>query len=111
DEFEDTVSVLVGVAEVVYPSAIDGISAFVETYSLGRIENRTEYRDGAVETTAAIDENARFWYDTKYTSLDRRASPVLRGQRTVVCALHLVCGRATRRNREPDWLVFIPAIT
>jgi hypothetical protein len=71
DRFDDALSVLVAVAEVVYPSEIEGIPAFVETYSLGRIENRKEYREEISEATAAIDENARFWYDTEYEKLDR----------------------------------------
>lgn len=71
DGFDDTLFVLVAVAEVLYPSEVEGIHEFVETYSLGRIGNREVYRKGVVEATAAVDENARFWYDSKYAKLDR----------------------------------------
>ncbi|EMA47284.1 gluconate 2-dehydrogenase subunit 3 family protein [Halococcus saccharolyticus] len=61
---------LVATARVVYPDEITGIPRFVETYALGRIEEREKYRRGVERAVAAIDDRAESWYDGRYASLD-----------------------------------------
>ncbi|EMA53305.1 MULTISPECIES: gluconate 2-dehydrogenase subunit 3 family protein [Halococcus] len=61
---------LVAVAHVVYPDEITGIETFVETYALGRIEERAEYRNGVERAVAAMDDRAESWYGGRYASLD-----------------------------------------
>lgn len=47
---------LSAVADVVYPSEVDATREFVETYVVGRTEDRDDYRDGMV---SAVDTLAR----------------------------------------------------
>ncbi|MEF8840689.1 MAG: gluconate 2-dehydrogenase subunit 3 family protein [Haloarculaceae archaeon] len=61
---------LVATAEVVYPDEVSGVREFVETYSLGRLEGRADYRTGVREAVAELDDHARAWYGEGYTSLD-----------------------------------------
>jgi len=72
-EFPDprVLDALVATAEVVYPDEVDGIAPFVETYSLGRFEDRPGYRAGVHEAVAELDEHARAWHDEGYVTLDR----------------------------------------
>ena len=58
-----TLDTLVATAEVVYPSTVEGIQPFVETYSLGRIEGRDSYREGVGEAAAQLDTHATLWFD------------------------------------------------
>jgi hypothetical protein len=62
---------LVATAEVVYPDEVSGVGEFVEAYSLGRLEGRSDYRAGVRDAVAELEEHARAWYDGAYTSLDR----------------------------------------
>ena len=59
-----------GVAEVVYPSGVEGRRGFVERYVLGRIEGRAAYRAGMRETAAQLDALARDWEGAAYADLD-----------------------------------------
>lgn len=61
---------LVAAAHVVYPEEITGIATFVETYTLGRIEERAEYRNGVQRAVAAVNDRAESWYGGRYASLD-----------------------------------------
>lgn len=60
---DETLDALVATAEVVYPSEVEGIPAFVETYSLGRVQDRPEYRRGLREAVARLDGHADQWFD------------------------------------------------
>lgn len=62
---------LTAAAEVVYPSDLDGIGEFVETYALGRVADRPDYRDGLARAIREVDAAARKWYDAAYADLDR----------------------------------------
>jgi len=66
----DLEATLVGVAEVVYPSGVEGIPSFVETYSLGRMRGREDYRSGVEAAVRTVDEAAREWYDGAFADLD-----------------------------------------
>ncbi|MFB6092162.1 MAG: gluconate 2-dehydrogenase subunit 3 family protein [Haloquadratum sp.] len=57
-------------AEVLYPDEVDGHRAFVETYVLGRIDDRETYRDGVREAAAQLDAVARDWHGRPYADLD-----------------------------------------
>lgn len=61
---------LVAAAEVTYPSEVTGIPAFVETYSLGRIDGRDDYLTGVREAVAELDETARLWEGDPFADLD-----------------------------------------
>jgi hypothetical protein len=71
---DHTLSTLTATAEVVYPNEVEGIEAFVESYSLGRIEGRDEYLTGLRDAVADLDETARAWADARFAALsaDRR---------------------------------------
>lgn len=63
------VETLVAVAEVVYPSEVSGIDAFVETYAAERASGDDWHARGVREATATIDEYARDWYDGAFVEL------------------------------------------
>ncbi|WP_135819599.1 gluconate 2-dehydrogenase subunit 3 family protein [Halostella litorea] len=60
---------LFAVAEVVYPSELDGVREFVETYVAGRADDRDGYRAATREALATIDERARTWRDAEFPAL------------------------------------------
>lgn len=62
---------LVAVARVVYPSSVEGVREFVETYALGRLDGREAYRDGVRAALAELDDYATDWYGDRYAALDR----------------------------------------
>src|SRR6056297_953774 len=66
----EDVDTLVAVAAVVYPSAVSGVRTFVETYSVGRVEGRTEYREGMADALATLDSYATDWEDAEFAALD-----------------------------------------
>jgi hypothetical protein len=67
---ERTLRTLAAAAEVVFPSELSGHREFVETYVLGRIEGRPEYRTGLVRTAEELDATARDWQDAGFAALD-----------------------------------------
>jgi len=66
---DETLETLAATAEVVYPSEVDGVESFVETYSLGRIEGRAEYREGVESAVAELNETARLWEGSWFREL------------------------------------------
>ena len=61
---------LVAVAEVVYPSKVDGIEGFVETYTEGRLLADESRRRSVATTLSELDEVSREWESTAFTNLD-----------------------------------------
>ena len=61
---------LVAVAEVVYPSELDGIEGFVETYTEGRLLADESRRRSVTTTLSELDEVSREWESTAFTNLD-----------------------------------------
>jgi hypothetical protein len=59
----DPAATMRAVAEVVYPSDLEGVDEFVDTYVAGRAEDRPGYRDGIREATATLERLSREWYD------------------------------------------------
>jgi hypothetical protein len=66
----DPAATMRAVATVVYPSELDGVEEFVDTYVAGRAENRPGYRDGIREATGVLEARARNWYDDSVACLD-----------------------------------------
>lgn len=62
---------IVAAAEALYPSEVSGIESFVETYVVGRIQGRPDYRDGVFAAARRLDEYAQAWYDDHFGALDR----------------------------------------
>ncbi|MWG35728.1 gluconate 2-dehydrogenase subunit 3 family protein [Halomarina oriensis] len=94
---EDLLPTLVGAAEVLYPSDVDGVEAFVATYSLGRLRGREAYREGVVAAVRAVDEAAREWYDGAFADLDATTrESILREMGTDVAAADPDGSRAER---------------
>lgn len=61
---------LVALAEVVYPSAVEGVPGFVEAYVVGRVRDRPEHRAGVVAAVASLDELATDWFGAPVVDLD-----------------------------------------
>ncbi|WP_117591802.1 gluconate 2-dehydrogenase subunit 3 family protein [Haloprofundus halophilus] len=62
---------LTALAAAVYPSAVDGVDEFVETYVVGRASGRPEYERGVVETAALVETYAVDWFDAPVSELSR----------------------------------------
>ena len=67
---EHETATLEAAARVLYPSAVSGVSEFVEGYATGRYRDRPEHARGVAEAVATLDEYAREWYDGAYRDLD-----------------------------------------
>lgn len=63
------VETLVALAEVLYPSDVTGIPAFVQTYSVGRVESREAYLRGMSDALATLDDYATTWEDAEFAAL------------------------------------------
>lgn len=74
---DETLEVLVATAEVVYPNDVEGVREFVETYALGRIRERPEYRRGVREAVETLETLTTLWYDDRYTELKPRERDAL----------------------------------
>jgi hypothetical protein len=67
----DLRQVYLDLADILYPSAVSNVEEFVSTYTLGRVSNRPEYRDGAVEAANSLDGYVRVHFDTEqFTALE-----------------------------------------
>jgi hypothetical protein len=60
---------LFALAEVLYPSVVEGIEEFVETYVVGRARERPSHAKGAKRGIATLDDRARAWYDDRFAAL------------------------------------------
>jgi len=67
---EHDVATLQAVARVVYPTEVDGIPEFVETYVVGRVADRDDVVAGIRDAVDVLDESARTWHDAPYAGLD-----------------------------------------
>ncbi|WP_435194706.1 gluconate 2-dehydrogenase subunit 3 family protein [Natronomonas sp. EA1] len=64
------VETFVAVAEVVYPSPVEGIPAFVETYVTGQLDSETLFADEVFDVVAVLDDHATAWYGGAFKTLD-----------------------------------------
>lgn len=60
---DETLEALVAAADVLYPADVEGVPAFVETYSLGRIQHREGYLAGVRDAAGTLDTYAGLWFD------------------------------------------------
>jgi hypothetical protein len=94
------VETLVAVAGVVYPSAVDGVREFVETFARRRLEADPEHRRGAREAVADLDAHVVISFDAeRFRDLDpelREEALSLVGTRTAEPAMD---GTAAERVR------------
>lgn len=60
---------LVALAEVLYPDEVTASADFVETYVLGRIEERPDYYDQLNALLDGLDERGTQWYDGTFADL------------------------------------------
>ncbi|WP_458209053.1 gluconate 2-dehydrogenase subunit 3 family protein [Haladaptatus sp. NG-SE-30] len=80
------IDTLVAVARVVYPSEVSGIREFVTTYSVGRVEDRSNYRRGMDDAIATLDDYATDWRDGRFVDLDAETQDTLLQQMGVADA-------------------------
>jgi len=66
---DEALSVLVAAAEVLYPSAVEGHRAFVETYVDGRRRRDPAHYAGVVSAAAELDAVARDWHAAAFERL------------------------------------------
>ncbi|KTG09971.1 hypothetical protein AUR64_10170 [Haloprofundus marisrubri] len=90
---------LVALAEAVYPSAVENVGEFVETYVVGRASARPEYERGVVETAALVEEYAAEWFGAPVSELSREDRDELLRQMGVETADPIPDGRPAQRVR------------
>ncbi|UTF53787.1 gluconate 2-dehydrogenase subunit 3 family protein [Natronosalvus rutilus] len=59
---------LIAAAEVVYPSGIDGVEPFVETFLEGRLAD-PDHAAAMDETVAKLEELSESWHDARFVAL------------------------------------------
>jgi hypothetical protein len=67
---EDDLATLTAVAEVVYPSEVDGIEAFVAKFVTGRADARPDHAAEVADAVAYLDEWTESWYGSRFVELD-----------------------------------------
>lgn len=67
---EDELETLVALAEVLYPSEVENVAAFVETYVRPRVRERPEHGDGILDAVATLDDDAHEFEGERYAALD-----------------------------------------
>ncbi|WP_120243805.1 gluconate 2-dehydrogenase subunit 3 family protein [Halopiger aswanensis] len=66
---DDDLETMVAAAEVLYPSAVDGVREFVESYVGGRAAADEDWADAVADVVAYLDDYADAWYDDSFASL------------------------------------------
>ena len=79
DSREAVGETMVAAAEVLYPSTVDGIDAFVDTFLSGRLDNGP-HADGVREAVDALDVRAESWYGDRFAALDAADRESLLGE-------------------------------
>lgn len=67
DADRETVDAL---ADTLYPSAVTGVSEFVETYVVGRLDAHPDRESEMVAAIGVVDSYTREWYDAPFRQLD-----------------------------------------
>lgn len=70
---EETLATLVAAAEVVYPSDVGDVSAFVRTYAVGRVATSDAHREGLATAAADLDSLAQDWEGEEFAALSTEA--------------------------------------
>lgn len=63
------VRTLSALAEVVYPSTVEDVPAFVERYAVGRTGARPEYREGVRRALGTLDDYAETFHGSPFVDL------------------------------------------
>lgn len=98
DEHES--ATLIALAEVVYPTAIDGIGEFVRTYVGGRLDGDEADARGVAEAIDTLDEYAREFHDAAYAELSRETRRETIDHMSVDAADPVADGTAAERVRH-----------
>ena len=67
---EAIIGALVGTARAVYPSEVENVGGFVETYAATKLDRRPEFRAGAADALSDLDAEARITFDARFAALD-----------------------------------------
>lgn len=73
---DQDLATVVAVAEVVYPSEVDGVEQFVERYLAGRADERPSHARAVRDAARRLDRYAREWHDTRFADM----APDARGE-------------------------------
>ena len=68
DGGESVQETLVAAAEVLYPSAVEGVEEFVETFLAGRLDDGP-HAEGIREAVDALETRAESWYGDRFAAL------------------------------------------
>lgn len=93
------VETLVALAEVVYPSDVDGVEAFVREYSIARVRADPSYGRGVVEAVTTLDDYVSEWHEESYAELSPSTRANVLGQMAVDAADPAPDGVASERIR------------
>jgi len=63
------VATLEAVATVLYPSSVEAIPTFLETYVAGKLDDRPERAEDVATAISTLDEYSRTWWDDAYVDL------------------------------------------
>ncbi|MFD1588699.1 gluconate 2-dehydrogenase subunit 3 family protein [Halorientalis brevis] len=74
---EHELSTMVAIADVVYPTAVDNVAAFVEQYLRGRVADDPDRAAELTDAVEYLDGYAETWYDA---STFRSLSPEIRAE-------------------------------
>ena len=73
------VAALVVTARAVYPSPVENVGEFVETYAATKLDRRPALAEGALEVLDALDAEAQITFESRFADLDpAEAETVLR---------------------------------
>jgi hypothetical protein len=69
-EDDDLVTALVATAEAVYPSAVENVAPFVESYASTKLDARPDFRAGVADTLGDLNAEAEISFDARFAALD-----------------------------------------
>jgi hypothetical protein len=73
------VDALVTAARAVYPTPVENVGAFVETYAATKLDRRPEFAEGATGVVDALDAEAQITFESRFADLGpTEAETVLR---------------------------------
>lgn len=96
---DDALDTLTRVAEVLYPSRVENVAEFVETYANGRLVASADRRAQLLDVLGELDDVARDWEDAPFHRLDRETRDELLRSLAVDTADPVPDGSLTERLR------------
>lgn len=67
---EPHLATLTAAAEVLYPSAVDGVDEFVASFARGRVAQQPDHAAGVADAAGFVDGWTRSWMDEPFAALD-----------------------------------------